>query len=232
MRQGSGASGAGETERPRRPQRAAAESEPPIDPPKPRHRVVQYRGRRFSLKLDDPVWRFLETLAAESDIRLNEMVARLVDRIDDASNVTAAIRSYCLEQALARIEQLRRGLDDRSLTGAGVPISLIADACPSPCFVVSQDHVIRRTNAAAQAWAGVREAGLIGKSLDHYFQVKAALPLAEIVRQFGNGAMRVFPAKILYLRPGSVVTAKANLCPAAVRGPRDLLYLVLVDPLG
>jgi predicted DNA-binding ribbon-helix-helix protein len=197
--------------------------------PRIRHRIIQHRGKRFSLKLDDLVWSFLDELAIESGMTVNELVAGLAD---GAASITGTIRTFCLQQALDRIKRLRRGLDDRALIGAGVSIAQIADACPSPCFVVSQDHIIRRTNAAAQSWAGVREAGLVGRSLEHYFQVKAALPLAEIVRRFGTGSMQIFPARILYLRPGRVVAAEANLCPAVVRGPQDLLYLVLVDSGG
>src|SRR5262249_29951211 len=50
-----------------------------------RHRILQYEGRRYSLKLDTIVWEVLEDLAQQSGRRLNELVARIAeDAGDDA----------------------------------------------------------------------------------------------------------------------------------------------------
>ncbi|HLB80344.1 MAG TPA: ribbon-helix-helix domain-containing protein, partial [Dongiaceae bacterium] len=70
-----------------------------------RHRIIQFKGRRFSVKLDDVVWRSLEELAAEAGLRLNRLVAQ-VARDAAGAGVTAALRRFCLEQALARAKRL------------------------------------------------------------------------------------------------------------------------------
>ena len=194
-----------------------------------RHRIVQYRGKRFSLKLDDVVWQCLEEFAAASGLRLNQFVAQVAEGATDELSITGAIRVFCLQQALERIRRLERQLEDRSMAGRGVSLATLAEAIPAPCFVVSQDHLIERANQPAQAWVGARESALIGKSLEHYFQSKAELPLSEIVARFRQGRATVFPAQILYLRPGRVIMAKANFCPGVIKGPDELLYLVLID---
>ena len=194
-----------------------------------RHRIVQYQGKRFSLKLDDVVWQSLEEFAAGSGMRLNQLVSQVVEGATDESSITGAIRVFCLKQAIERIRELERKLDDRTMVGHGVSLAALAEACPAPCFVLSHDHVIRRANPAAQAWIGVRESALIGKSFEHYFQLKAQLPLSEIVAQFRQGVAKVFPAQILYLRPGRVIMAKASVCPGAFNGSDGLLYLVFVE---
>lgn len=195
-----------------------------------RHRIVQYRGKRFSLKLDDIVWHSLAEIAAASGMRLNHLVAQIAEGAIGESSITGAIRSFCLRYALERVRSLERELADRSLVGRGVALGIIAEAIPTPCFLVSQDHLIQRANAAAQTWLGIREPGLIGKSLEHYFSIKASLTLPEMVGRFRRGEAMSLPAQILYLRPGRVLTARAQLCPGAIEDSGELIYLLLIEP--
>lgn len=194
-----------------------------------RHRIVQHAGRRFSLKLDDTVWRSLEALAADSGLRLNQLVARVVDGAGDGVSITGALRKYCLETALERIKELERDAEDRRLASGGVPVTLFAEACPAPCLIVDAGHEVLRANAATCEWMGTTEEALIGKSVQHYFQIKSAKPLDEIVRQYAEGAFSTFAARIVYVRPGRLVVARAKICPAVVRSPEDLAYLIMVD---
>ena len=50
----------------------------------------------------------------------------------------------------------------------------------------------------------------------------------EILRQFADGVRRVFPARVLHVRPGRLVMARANLCPAIVNGAREMAYFLLI----
>jgi predicted DNA-binding ribbon-helix-helix protein len=194
-----------------------------------RHRIIQHAGRRFSVKLDDRVWHSLESLAAESGLRLNQLVAQVADQAGDGANLTGSLRQYCLEEALKRIKELERDAEDRRLGAGGVPITLFAEACPAPCLVVDSVHNVLRANDAAQEWMGTSEEALLGKSVKHYFQIKSATPLDEIVRQYGAGGLKVFTARIVYVRPGRLVVARAKICPGVVRALDDLAYLILVD---
>jgi len=194
-----------------------------------RHRIIQHSGRRFSVKLDDTVWHSLESLAAESGLRLNQLVAQVADQAGDGANLTGSLRQYCLEEALKRIKDLERDAEDRRLAGGGVPVALFAEASPAPCLIVDAGHKVLRANAAAQEWMGTSEEALLGKSVQHYFQIKSATPLDEIVRQYGAGSLKVFSARMVYVRPGRLVVARAKICPGVVQGQGDLAYLILVD---
>lgn len=194
-----------------------------------RHRIIQHAGRRFSVKLEDVVWNSLEELAAQSGMRLNQLVAQIASRAGDGANLTGSLRQYCLESALQRIKELERQLEDQRLSRGGVPITLFAEACPAPCLIVDAEHKMMRANAAACEWMGTSEEALIGKSVQHYFQIKSATSLDEIVSQYGASVFSTFSARIVYVRPGRLVVARAKICPGTVRGPGDLAYLILVD---
>lgn len=194
-----------------------------------RHRIIQHAGRRYSVKLSDIVWDNLESLAGEAGLRLNQLVARVAEQAGEGANITAALRQHCLQAALVRIKELERQVEDRRLASEGVPVTLIAEACPAPCLIVSGDHILLRANTAAREWMGSAEDALIGKSVQHYFQIKSNVPLDNIVQRYAAGELGVFPARIVYVRPGRLVVARANICPAHRSGPEDLAYLILVE---
>ena len=193
-----------------------------------RHRILQHAGRRYSLKLDNIVWETLEELAKEKELRLNELVARIAQESGDVSALTATLRLYCLQELRRRLAERDGAIKELSLTSRGVPTILFAEACPTPCFLIGHDHAILDLNEPAQRWMSAREESLIGKNLGHYLQIKSVPSVDEIVRQFAAGERRVFPARVLHVRPGRLVMARANLCPAIVNGTKDVAYFLLV----
>lgn len=195
-----------------------------------RHRIVQYRGKRYSLKLHDLVWRSLEETARGSGMRLNQLVARIAADSADESSITGALRLFCLERALDRAAALERRLDELRLTARGAPLALIAEACPVPCLILSEDHRIHRANAAAAEWMSTTPDALAGKAVEHYLQIKSATPLDEIVRRYRTGDRSVAALRVVYFRPGRVVMARAAVCPAEVGEGGAASYLMFIDP--
>lgn len=193
-----------------------------------RHRILQHAGRRYSLKLDNIVWDTLEELAKEKDLRLNELVARIAQESGDEKALTATLRLYCLQEMRRRLSEREGAIKDLSLTSRGVPTILFAEACPTPCFLIGHDHAILDINEPAERWMSAREASLIGKNVGHYLQIKTVPPVDEILRQFADGVRRVFPARVLHVRPGRLVMARANLCPAIVNGAKEMAYFLLI----
>jgi predicted DNA-binding ribbon-helix-helix protein len=193
-----------------------------------RHRIVQHAGKRYSLKLDALVWEALEGFAAADGIRLNELVARVGRAADGRSSLTEALRLYSLRRALEGMAALSRRLEDRALTVAGAPVGLIVDACPAPCLLVAGAQTIRRVNAAAERWMGVAANGLIGRSLEHYLQIRSTPPLATYLAAVATGEATALAVRALYLRPGRVVMARATLCPAAIGSGAEFSYLVMI----
>lgn len=194
-----------------------------------RHRIVQHQGRRFSIKLDPVVWDRLEELAQDRGLRLNQLVGEIGLGVPPTANLTNALRNFCMAATLDRLQEAERELDERNLTSQGVPIGVIVDACPSPVIAVSRGQVIQRANAAAQHWMGADEAALVGKPLTNYIQVRCQMPLDKILEEFDNGSHRIFQGRILYLRPGRVVTARINLCPGSFDRVGGTSFLIMVD---
>jgi predicted DNA-binding ribbon-helix-helix protein len=194
-----------------------------------RHRIIQFAGRRYSLKLDDIVWQSLEELANNSKMRLNELVAKIAAGCDGNDNLTGALRLFCLTEIKARNKQLERDVRSLSLTGQGVPVALLAQACPSPCLVIGGGNLIQFVNEPAQKWMSAQESALVSTNVEHYFQIKSQPPLSEIVRQFADGIRKVFPTRLVHVRPGRLVMARANLCPALVNAGGDVTYFMIIE---
>jgi predicted DNA-binding ribbon-helix-helix protein len=199
--------------------------------PDPRliHRVVQYRGRRYSLKLDYSSWNALEQAASRRNMRLNQLVDELAVATNHEGNFSATVRAQCLAELKTQIEDLENKVRTQSMSGEGISASLIADACPAPTFVVDGRSMVQKANQPAQKWLGLAESALVGRPVDQYFQVKSTMTLPQIVEQFGQGKYQVFPARIVCLRPGRLIMAKATICPVLRRSDSDLIYTIMID---
>ena len=194
-----------------------------------RHRILQYEGRRYSLKLDPIIWEILEELAERSGLRLNELVAHVAQNVGDDAGVTGALRLYCLREMRQRVQDMDAKIGALTLTTRGVPAALFTQACPAPCFLISQHQVILDVNEAAQKWMLTDRSTLLGKNIEHYLQIKSVPPLSGVLQQFAEGQPQVVAARVLHVRPGRLVMARANLCPAIVDGADNMAYFLIVD---
>jgi predicted DNA-binding ribbon-helix-helix protein len=194
-----------------------------------RHRIVQHRGRRYSIKLEEPVWQTLDTIAEGLGIRLNQLVGQVAGGLSENTSLTAALRMFCLERSLDRIAALQQDLDDRALVSRGIPIASIVEACPSPCLLVRLPDEIIRINEPARTWFGTEGDTLLGKSLSHYVQIRSKPKFSDILAAYLAGDTRSHAVRVVYLRPGRLVMARASMCPAMVGGDQELLYLVMID---
>jgi len=199
--------------------------------PDPRliHRVVQFKGRRYSLKLDYSSWNALEQAAARRNMRLNQLVDELAVATNHEGNFSATVRAQCLAELKTQIEELESKVRLGQMSGEGISAALIADASPAPCFVVDGRNAVQKANGPAQKWLGLAESALVGRPVDQYFQVKSTQSLAQIVELFGQGKYQVYPARIVCLRPGRLIMAKATICPVLRRSDTDLIYVIMID---
>ena len=63
-------------------------------------RSVVIAGHRTSLSLEDAFWRVLKLLAAERKLSINALIAEIDET--RSGNLSSAVRTYVLQQALAR----------------------------------------------------------------------------------------------------------------------------------
>jgi predicted DNA-binding ribbon-helix-helix protein len=194
-----------------------------------RHRIVQHRGRRYSIKLEEPVWQTLDSVAEGLGIRLNQLIGQVAGGLSENTSLTAALRMLCLERSLDRVAALQQDLDDRALVSRGIPIASIIEACPSPCLLVRIPDEIIRINEPARTWFGAEGDSLLGKSLSHYLQIRSKPKFSEILATYLAGDTRNHTIRVVYLRPGRLVMARASVCPAMIGNEQELLYLVMID---
>jgi predicted DNA-binding ribbon-helix-helix protein len=209
----------------------AEETPAPLGVPTPpvQHRIVQFRNRRYSLKLGADVWDILDIAARRRGVRLNQLVGEIAETAGAEINLSATLRSYCMEELKFQVADLELRLRESKMQAGGVSVEIIAEAMPVPCFVLNESSVVVKSNAAAQKWLGVDEAGLRDQQIERYMQIKVPIPMPRIIAQFGAGRAQSFPARVICLRPGRLIMAKANICPATIRSVTDLLFLLIVD---
>ena len=193
------------------------------------HRIVQHRGRRYSLKLGADIWEILERSAQRRGKRLNRLIGEIAEACPPGANLSATLRSYCVDELKLQVRDLEQKLREMSMSTQGISAASVADACPSPCFLLNAQSLVLKTNGAAQKWLSIDEAALRDKPIDRYMQIKVPVPLPQILEQFAAGRSNVYPARVICLRPGRLIMAKGNLCPAVVRGDGDLLYFLMID---
>ena len=194
-----------------------------------RHRIVQLSGRRYSIKLEEGFWTFLEETARSQGIRLNQLVGRLAADHPQEIGFSAALRLYCLTEARKRLGTAEQALESASLTAGTTDLGAIVAACPAPSVVLDFSRTIRLVNEPFARWLGADHHALIGKPIEHFFQIRGHFRLDELWVRFGGGMTSVVPAKLAYVAPGRVVVAKAFLCAAAIKGPEDFSCLIMLD---
>ncbi len=193
------------------------------------HRIVQHRGRRYSLKLGADIWEILERSAQRRGKRLNRLIGEIAETCAPGANLSATLRSYCVDELKLQVHDLEQKLRELSMSTQGISAASVADACPSPCFLLNAQNLVLKTNAAAQKWLSIDEAALRDKPIDRYMQIKVPVPLPQILDQYAAGRSNVFPARVICLRPGRLIMAKGSICPAVVRSEGDLLYFLMID---
>lgn len=194
-----------------------------------RHRIVQFSNRRYSIKLESDFWGFLEETARRQGKRLNQLVAQLASDHPSGLGFAAALRLFCLNEARGRLGLAEAEVEKAALATGTTDLTAIVGACPAPCVVLDQDRTIRLLNANFADWLNADRDALLGKPIEHFFQIRGHFRLDELWGRFGQGFTAAVPAKLAYVAPGRVVVAKAHLCAAAIKGPEDFSCLIMLD---
>ncbi|MBX7146140.1 MAG: ribbon-helix-helix domain-containing protein [Alphaproteobacteria bacterium] len=193
------------------------------------HRIIQYHGRRYSLKLDDVIWDCLDTIAQTLKIKLNELVHNIISKQNQLpENITNTIRLFCLDYLHQEIGILKKELNFLQTTGDRALLPFVMKACPVPCFLINNAQAVIAANSLALTWLGAEEKGLIGKLITHYIQIKPTQPLPFILDMFSRGYTGSIAANIIYLKPGKLITTKATLVLADIK--EDYFsYMIYLD---
>ena len=171
----------------------------------PKPRVVQYRGRRYSIRLETVFWKFLEYLAGRRDLRLGRYIAGLAAAYD-GNNLSSYLRVVCMLEAQRSVAEAVLDPTRDSL------LALVRD-CPSPGVIVSRSRTILGYNTAFAHWLGPGPRVLAGSELTDVLQIRTSRFLNEVWTDLITGAQGTVKAQVLRVSPGRVSAAQATIVP-------------------
>ncbi len=104
-------------------------------------RILQRKGKRIAIKLEDVFWSQLTDFAAEDKTTVSQLVFAIVDQLTADSNMTAGLRCYCMERSrkLASIQRI---------SSVGFDMMAMIAACPSPVVVLTPARKVTAINPA------------------------------------------------------------------------------------
>lgn len=187
-----------------------------VQSPKPR--IVQYRNRRYSIRLEPVFWQALEGLAERQGLRLGRFIAELSERYD-GNNFASHLR------VLSMVES-ERALAHASLQASRDSILDLVLACASPGLVLSRFRTILSHNESFLNWLGSPERSLAGADLTSVIQVRTRRPLNDVWLDMVAGKLASVDANVLHVEPGRVIAAAAKLLALHSREGEDF-YAVM-----
>jgi predicted DNA-binding ribbon-helix-helix protein len=168
----------------------------------PKPRIVQYKNRRFSVRLEPIYWQVLERMADRATIRLGQLIARLAADYP-GGNFSSFLRVYCMLEAERRLAQQQMEPNYNSLLD-------LVKTCPNPGVILSRYRSIIGSNDAFLNWIGPLDTPINGANLTSVIQVRTRNSLNDVWQQMLSGRLAKAEARILYVAPGRVNAAKAT----------------------
>lgn len=184
----------------------------------PKPRIVQHRGRRFSIRLEPVFWQALDALAKRQGMRLGRFVAEHATTYRGA-NFASHLRVVCMldaGQSLARA----------SLRPSHGSLMDLVTECTSPGLLLSRQRTIIAYNESLAQWLGPGHKPLDGAELTSVMQVRTRRPLNEIWDGLLSGALARADINVLHVEPGRVVAASARLL--ALREPETAIFYAVL----
>lgn len=188
----------------------------------PRPRIVQYRNKRYSVRLEPIYWQTLEVLADRRRMRLGRFVAELADNYEGA-NFSSFLRVFCMlegERALARetLGPTHHGLLD------------VVTNCPNPGLILSRYRTVIAYNQAFGEWLGPANVAVIGAELTTLVQVRTRRSLNDAWQDLVSGRELKTDAKLLYVAPGRVNAAQATILALRSQSHQEFYAVMWLSP--
>jgi predicted DNA-binding ribbon-helix-helix protein len=188
----------------------------------PKPRIVQYRNKRYSVRLEPIYWQTLEVLADRQRMRLGRFVAELADNYA-GPNFSSFLRVFCMlegEQALARetLGPTHHGLLD------------VVTNCPNPGLILSRYRTVIAYNQAFGEWLGPANVAIIGAELTTLVQVRTRRSLTEVWQDLVSGREPKTDAKLLHVAPGRVNAAQAMILALRSQAHQEFYAVMWLSP--
>ncbi|WP_193371552.1 ribbon-helix-helix domain-containing protein [Pelagibius marinus] len=188
----------------------------------PKPRIVQYRNKRYSVRLEPIYWQTLEVLADRERIRLGRFVAELAENYE-GPNFSSYLRVFCMlegEQALARetLGPTHHGLLD------------VVTNCPNPGLILSRYRTVIAYNSAFGEWLGPADVAVVGAELTTLVQVRTRRSLTDVWQDLVDGREPKADAKLLYVAPGRVNAAQATILALRSQAYQEFYAVMWLSP--
>ena len=169
----------------------------------PRPRIVQYRKRRYSVRLEPIFWQTLDSLARRRGMRVGKFVGALAEDFG-GKNFASYLRVLCMVEGERALAQANLAPSRNSL------LSLLLSAY-GPGLLLSGHRTVVAYNAAFQDWLGREFRPNPGDDLTEVMQVRTHRPLNELWLDLVAGKALSVEINVLHVRPGRVLAAPARL---------------------
>lgn len=188
----------------------------------PKPRIVQYRNKRYSVRLEPIYWQTLEVLADRRRLRLGRFVAELAENYE-GPNFSSYLRVFCMlegEQALARetLGPTHHGLLD------------VVTNCPNPGLILSRYRTVIAYNSAFGDWLGPADVAVVGAELTTLVQVRTRRSLNDVWQDLVDGREPKAEAKLLYVAPGRVNAAQATVLALRSQAYQEFYAVMWLSP--
>ncbi|WP_343559923.1 ribbon-helix-helix domain-containing protein [Kiloniella sp. b19] len=168
----------------------------------PKPRIVQYRKKRYSIRLEPVFWRALERMARERRKKLGQFLIELEEK-HEGINFASFLRSYCMLEA----EQTAA---EHALENREASIAQFLRTSPAPGALIRSDLHIVDGNDAFYQWLGEDQKRIEGVDVTSLFQIRSRAPLQDAWKDLMSGKNEQLDARIIRMVPGRVTTAQAR----------------------
>lgn len=104
-----------------------------------RLRILQHKGTKAAIRLENIYWSQLSEYAAEDKLTVSQLVFSIFGTYADQANRTALLRCYCLDRN-------RRLLSAEKLQAQSFDMLAIIAACPTPVAVITPERRLAAFN--------------------------------------------------------------------------------------
>jgi predicted DNA-binding ribbon-helix-helix protein len=159
----------------------------------PQPRIVQYKKKRFALRLEAAFWRQLEAVARKRGVRTGQLVAEL-DQANRGVNLSSFIRGFCMVEA-------DRDMTRQRLASGSFDLLDILRGAPAPAILLAHDRVILDANQALIDWTGDGRV-FRQQKFDNVFEPRVVRPMDETFELMRSGQLKRTQMQIAYASLG------------------------------
>lgn len=190
---------------------------------RPRQRILQRRGKRISIRLEEEFWEQLEFCAKDEGFKLSELVFRLFDE-NSSTNRSSLLRTYCARWMRNRLVQAH-------ISNTNADIQNILTSCPIPCVIVSREkRLIAQNSAFGDHILGTLVAPDKWEEADKIIRFSLGRPIDRIFRNLMREETPFVETNVAFSRGAEMVQMIGRFCLLNRRSTDTSLMLCFLDP--